>query len=95
LRRAVEVTHVQIDHERVWWRLGEIWFEVVFRSLSTAAPRDWDHVLRVPAREVTTSLAMHTYGALVYAAAKRQLNSREVRRARAMLAGASKSGCHC
>ncbi|MBX9789337.1 MAG: hypothetical protein K2Y37_10520 [Pirellulales bacterium] len=85
MRQAVEVTHVRIDAERVWWRMGEIWFEVVFRSLSMATPRDWDHVLRVPAREVTTSLAMCTYGALVYAAAKRQLNSREARKARALL----------
>ena len=89
-RRAVEVKHVRIDAERVWWRLGEIWFEVVFRSLSTAAPRDWDHVLRVPAREVTASLAMKTYGALVYAAAKRQLNSREARRARETVAVATR-----
>ena len=89
-RRAVEVKHVRIDADRVWWRLGEIWFEVVFRALTTVTFDDWDHVLRMPAREVTASLAMRTYGALVYAAAKRQLNSREARRARGMLAEQSR-----
>jgi len=88
-RRAVEVKHVRIDADRVRWQLGDIWFEVVFRALTAATFDDWDHVLRVPAREVTTSLAMRTYGALVYAASKRQLNSREARKTRVMLERAS------
>ena len=79
-RRPQPIVRVTIDDSGEYRLIRGLWFEVELKPLAHSARRAWDLVLRLPVGEVYPSLAIKTYGALVYAAKLRQLNTRELRR---------------
>jgi hypothetical protein len=74
------VDRIEADDDRYYRRLDGHWFEITVREAPALGPAVWDVVLQRRV-EVTDRRGFHRYrGRLVYAATKRQLGGREIRR---------------
>lgn len=78
---AAPVERIVISATREYRRLNGVWYEVELQPRAGAQAYR-DEVFKTPVGEVTPATAIRTDGALVYAANKRQLNSREIRHLR-------------
>lgn len=86
-RRVREpVSYVALDDHRQLRQIEGIWYEVQLAPITPADSQKWDVVLKSLVGDFGWGEACKTYGAHVFAIAKRQLNKREVRRAEALLA---------
>lgn len=66
--------------DRQYRLINGIWYEVTLRPITVEAATSRDHVLRMPVNSISRGQLLKTYGAAVYAARRRQLNKKEIRR---------------
>ena len=85
-RKPPDVDHLVIDARRQYRQLGGLWYEVLLEPIAPEVATRRDIVLDCLVSTITPYQACATYGGQVFAAAKRQLNKREIRRAQALLA---------
>jgi hypothetical protein len=77
-KRAPEV--VRVGDSREYRLIDGIWYEVTLRPITAEAAMHRDQVLRMTVNTIDRWKALKTYGAVVYADARRQLNKKEIRR---------------
>lgn len=73
--------YVVVHPFRQYRRIDGIWFDVELRRLPSGGSDFWDVVQRKPASQLTGFDFVAEYGSRVYAASKRQLGKRAIRRA--------------
>jgi hypothetical protein len=73
--------HVKVDATRQCRFIDGAWYMVTLRPLDPIirSNHGWDIILNRPASQISPSQAAKTYGAEVYAIAKRRLSKREMR----------------
>ena len=71
---------VSVDATREYRLMDEVWYEIILRPRVRANFADRDIVLDKPVAELSSRYARAFYGHDVYAAGRRQLNKREIRR---------------
>jgi hypothetical protein len=74
------VERVKVDDGREFRLMNGIWYEVVLRPITAEAFRQRDIVLGMDVSAFSKWDAIQAYGANVFAASRRQLNEREIRR---------------
>ncbi|HEY2838591.1 MAG TPA: hypothetical protein VGJ26_05565 [Pirellulales bacterium] len=77
---APPVDRLPIDAMREYRRIDGIWYELSLRPITSDSFGKRDLFLRIPVSYLTAWKAIQTYGARVYAARRRQLNSKEIKR---------------
>lgn len=73
---------VKIDATSEYRRIDGVWYELALRPITADVQQHRDVVLRKRLADFQLREAERIYGAQVYAASKRQLNKREIRRLR-------------
>jgi hypothetical protein len=80
LRQKTPVERIKIDENREYRLMNGIWYELALRPITHDAFGQRDVVLRMQVSMLPRWEAIRTYGAPVFAASRRQLNKREIRR---------------
>jgi hypothetical protein len=79
-QKAAPVERIKVDRSREYRLMNGIWYEVALRPITYDEFGERDIVLRAEVGPLFEREAMRTYGAKVFAASRRQLNKREIRR---------------
>lgn len=77
---AMPVDRVPVDATREYRRIDGVWYELNLRPITPETHTERDMYLRIPVFKFEPCMASRTYGARVYAASRRQLNSKEIKR---------------
>jgi hypothetical protein len=80
VKQKPPVERIKVDESSEYRLMNGIWYEVILRPITHESFGQRDIVLQMEVSMCSRWEAMRTYGAYVFAARRRQLNKREIRR---------------